>query len=764
VVNPVSGNVYVVYPDVTAVSGGDRGNVYFQQSTDGGATWSAPYMVNDDGTTRAQFEPGIAVRPDGTGLAVCWYDRRNDPADALIERWGVTATISGATVTWGPNFRISQPFPAVYGVDSVVNSTYMGDYDQMAADNNFFYTTWGDNRDNSTASPGRKNANVRFARFPMGGPGPVLGSATVTILDGNGNGYVDPNECVQATVALHNSGTATASNVVATVTTTAPEVTIMQASSSYPNLAMGANATNTVPFLIQTSPSFVCGTPIPLTMTISYLGGGDISTASLPVAGPGYTITQTTGASIVPGVADSGNHADDGTTLINLPFAFALYGQNYLTAALSSNGNLEFGVNSTAFSNVCLPANGFADTIFAHWDDLRTDAVGSGIFLSTNGVAPNRIFNIEWRATYYGTTNPLNFEVRLYEGQSRFDLIYGVLNGTGASATVGVQHDGTTATSFECNVGGLSAGLQLTFQTQSCTDGGGPCVPGAPYITTQPANQTVGPGGTATFTVGAGGAAPLSYFWRRNGTPIAGATTTSYSTNNVQGTDSGTLFSCLVSNANGTAMSANAMLTVSAPANDLCSGAIVISSNPYSNSQSTTNASAIGDPSPSCGTSVGKGVWYAYTAPTNGLLEVDTIGSDFDTVLGLYTGSCGALTQRACDDDSGHNLTSKITVVAAAGTTYYILAGGYGGASGNLALHLALGPVPQILPVVRVPGGQVQFSFATASGLVYWVEYADALGTGTWTALQKIVGTGSPQTVIVPVSGVPHRYFRLRIE
>jgi PKD repeat protein len=65
--------------------------------------------------------------------------------------------------------------------------------------------------------------------------------------------------------------------------------------------------------------------------------------------------------------------------------------------------------------------------------------------------------------------------VRLFEGQSRFDIIYGELNGTGSAATVGEQKDtGGLFTQFECNSGGLSTGLQLTFQ-RTCTDGGGQC-------------------------------------------------------------------------------------------------------------------------------------------------------------------------------------------------------------------------------------------------------------------------------------------------
>ena len=83
-----------------------------------------------------------------------------------------------------------------------------------------------------------------------------------------------------------------------------------------------------------------------------------------------------------------------------------------------------------------------------------------------------------------------------------------------------------------------------------------------PTITLQPQSQTATVGGTATFTINASGTAPLSYFWRRNGAVIAGANSSSYTTNNVQLVDSGAQFSCLVSNAFGTALGFGATLTV----------------------------------------------------------------------------------------------------------------------------------------------------------------------------------------------------------
>jgi hypothetical protein len=185
----------------------------------------------------------------------------------------------------------------------------------------------------------------------------------------------------------------------------------------------------------------------------------------------------------------------------------------------------------------------------------------------------------------------------------------------------------------------------------------------------------------------------IAYFWKRNGSFIPGATASSFTTNNMQLADSGSQFACLVSNAFGTTLSSNAVLTVLVgPSNDLCSAAFVITNSNYSIAQSTSLATSTGDASPSCITGFGKGIWYAYTSLSNGIVIADTIGSGFDTGLGVYTGTCGALTPLTCNDDGGGNLTSRTTNSVASGTTYYYLAGGYNGASGNLVFHLNFTP------------------------------------------------------------------------
>lgn len=128
------------------------------------------------------------------------------------------------------------------------------------------------------------------------------------------------------------------------------------------------------------------------------------------------------------------------------------------------------------------------------------------------------------------------------------------------------------------------------------------------------------------------------------------------------------------------------------PANDQCSGAIPMTPGTLY-TQNTTSATSTGDPVTSCAGSLGRGVWYSYTPGASGPVTLSTCGSDFDTVLSVYTGSCGSLVAvpGGCNDDDGpmcYGWQASVTFAATAGTTYRILAGGFGGAGGNLNLVL----------------------------------------------------------------------------
>jgi pectate lyase len=87
----------------------------------------------------------------------------------------------------------------------------------------------------------------------------------------------------------------------------------------------------------------------------------------------------------------------------------------------------------------------------------------------------------------------------------------------------------------------------------------------APLIDLQPVDQTVLAGATASFSVLAGGTAPLAYQWFFNtNTPLADATNSTLTLTNLQTTNGG-VYSVLVSNAIGSVISSNALLTVNLP-------------------------------------------------------------------------------------------------------------------------------------------------------------------------------------------------------
>ncbi len=107
----------------------------------------------------------------------------------------------------------------------------------------------------------------------------------------------------------------------------------------------------------------------------------------------------------------------------------------------------------------------------------------------------------------------------------------------------------------------------------------------APSITTQPASQTVTVGQSATFSVAATGTAPMTYQWMKNGTPISGATSSSYTTPSETTADNNAQFSVMVANGIGSAISSSATLTVTAGTG---TGAVALSISPTSASVSAS--------------------------------------------------------------------------------------------------------------------------------------------------------------------------------
>jgi hypothetical protein len=204
---PFRGNIYVVWAsDPPGLI--DNSDIYLSRSTDGGSTWSSDMQIAG-GSVTDQFEPFVAVGGSGT-VSIAWYDRRNDPANNLIDVYTTFSRDGGATLE--PIVRVTDvsfPVPPLTGqptqtgnFDPSASACYMGEYIAVAGDTDNFYYAWGDNRDRvvSTTYPnGRPDPDVYFDRLP------VLPIVPPCIGDCDGDGTVTLNELLTlVNIALGN--------------------------------------------------------------------------------------------------------------------------------------------------------------------------------------------------------------------------------------------------------------------------------------------------------------------------------------------------------------------------------------------------------------------------------------------------------------------------------------------------------------------------------------------------------------------------------
>ena len=83
-----------------------------------------------------------------------------------------------------------------------------------------------------------------------------------------------------------------------------------------------------------------------------------------------------------------------------------------------------------------------------------------------------------------------------------------------------------------------------------------------------------------------------------------------------------------------------------------------------------------------------RSAWWQWVAEESGTITIDTIGSDFDTLLAVYSGDDTSNLRKIMDDDqSGDNNAAMVSFPAIKGQTYWIVVAGYDGASGTVRLN-----------------------------------------------------------------------------
>ncbi|HYF48537.1 MAG TPA: trypsin-like serine protease [Planctomycetota bacterium] len=125
-----------------------------------------------------------------------------------------------------------------------------------------------------------------------------------------------------------------------------------------------------------------------------------------------------------------------------------------------------------------------------------------------------------------------------------------------------------------------------------------------------------------------------------------------------------------------------------------------------------TNANATKEPGEPnhAGKPGGRSIWFKWKAPASGFTSVSTSGSNFDTLLAVYTGSSvSTLTEVGSNDDKDGDLASSLDFEAVAGRTYYIAVDGVNRAFGRVLLGM-LTPEANDLTIDRA---QIRFNLKT---------------------------------------------------
>jgi len=205
---PTNNNVYMlasVFPP-----GQNFTEVMFVRSTDGGATFSAPVLVNDDANHQSKWHwlGTLSVAPNGRIDSV-WYDTRNAGNNIDSQLFYSFSTDGG--VTWAPNLAVSNSFNPQAGYPQ---NDKIGDYITIVSDNTGGNVAYAATYNVNPDAVGGHEQDVYYVRVFPGGQVPTptpTPTATPTITP---TPTVTPTATPTATPSATPSATPTATATV----------------------------------------------------------------------------------------------------------------------------------------------------------------------------------------------------------------------------------------------------------------------------------------------------------------------------------------------------------------------------------------------------------------------------------------------------------------------------------------------------------------------------------------------------------------------
>lgn len=417
-------------------------------------SWQKPVsMTSNKGSTIYRNLPDVAMTADniwvyfGGGFGGIFGG-----TSAATPLWaGFCALVNQQALQNGEN-TMGFINPAIYaiGLSNIYNSCF---HDTTNGDNtwsgspNLFYAVPGYDLCTGWGTPAGTNLVNALAPATTI---PVLRVLTNIVSGGNGNGRIDFDECNNLTIVLTNVGGGIATGISATIYSATSNAIVATGSATYPSILPHGAASNLTYFTLSTEPSFVCGTPVNLTMVLKSDQGITTNIINIPsgILGTPYVVSNETAVIIptdfvpVSSPVVVSNLQSVGKLTVSV-YMTAQYDEGMTLSLVNPGGTqITLSANNGGFGqNYGLScAQGFS-TVF---DDAAATPV-------TSGTAP-----------FYGSFQP-------QQALSNFNLMTGTnLNGVW-NLVVSDEFPGDTA-QLNC--------WSLNIYPEVCQDGGGEC-PGA---------------------------------------------------------------------------------------------------------------------------------------------------------------------------------------------------------------------------------------------------------------------------------------------
>lgn len=465
----------------------------------------------------------------------------------------------------------------------------------------------------------------------------------------------------------------------------------------------------------------------PTSSGVSLAATSTTLSSSLNPAVAGQSVTFTATVTSPSGMPAGTVSFYDGSTLLGSgtlnTSAKATFTSTYLSAASHSitasySGNSAFASSTSVAlaEQITAPSTAPASDNFANRLALTGSALtvtGTNVNATKETGEPYHGGNAGGKSVWYSWNAPSAGVVTIDTHGSNFDTLLGVYTGTSVSAltsiasndddpaggvtTSKVTFSATAGTTYQIAVDGYGGAsgtitLNLNFATGALQ----------PPTGVSASNGTYTDGIHLSWAAVAGANVYEVYRYTSNdSTKAAQVNTSDVTATNFDDTTAspGVSYYYWIAAKNASGMSAlsapvSGVRAAAGPANDNFANRITLTGTSLTGNGSNVGATKeSGDPSKLAGNTGGKSVWWTWTAPSSGKVTLDTHGSNFDTLLGVYTGSSlASLTLVGANDDdpAGGTTTSKLIFNALAGTTYQIEVDGYGGASGNITLNLSL--------------------------------------------------------------------------